>query len=143
MEKKQVIYEIKELDSLIFRKNLKNFNNMPRPASVHQGFIIRYLIENKNQTVYQRDLEKALGIRRSTISGILKTMEKNEIIERYGSENDTRLKKVELTKKAKSKHFEMQKNFEKLEDELVFGISEDDLHTFFKVTNKIKENLRR
>ena len=38
--------------------------------------IIAYIF-NKNGSIYQRDLERDLNLRRATLSGILNTMEKN------------------------------------------------------------------
>ena len=41
--------------------------------------IIAYIF-NKEGAIYQRDLEKDLNLRRATLSGILNTMEKNNLL---------------------------------------------------------------
>ena len=77
MKKKSVLHEMKTLDHLIIR-NL--FLEMPeylkKPMTLTQMQIMGYLMKNKNQDVYQNDLESFLNLRRATVSGVLKTMEK-------------------------------------------------------------------
>lgn len=140
---KNIICEIKELDSLIIRKNINYFKDLfGNPAGFRQNIIIVYLIDHQNEKVYQKDLEKLFDIRRSTITGILKTMEKNSLIKRLDSVDDGRCKEVILTESAKNNYKNLRFFLNKLESNLVGGISEKDLHTFFKVVDKMKENLR-
>lgn len=137
--KRYVIREIKELDHLIVRENMKNFVGK---ISIPQRMIGFYILEHENEPVYQRDLEKTFSIRRSTVSGILKTMEKNNLIKRISANNDARLKAVVLTNDAKKEFKEIECGFHKLNSLLVNGISDDELHTFFKVIDKMKENIK-
>ena len=41
------------------------------------GYLIRYLYENRGRDVFQRDIEKAFSISRSTVTVTLQLMEKN------------------------------------------------------------------
>ena len=136
---KYVISEIKEFNHLIVRKYMENFVGK---ISVPQRMIGFYILEQNNKKVYQRDLEKTFSIRRSTVSGILKTMEKNNLIKRIGTNSDARLKEVILTEEAKAEFKKIESTLRKLNSLLVDGISEDDLHTFFKVIDKMKENIQ-
>ena len=90
---------------------------------------------------YQRDIEKVLNLRRSTISGILKTMEKHNIIIRTDSKIDARSKKIELSSTSLKFYNESRKVFEKVNSILTKDIDTDDLEIFFKVAKKMKENL--
>ena len=56
-----------------------------------------YLVKNKGS----KDLEKAIKLRRATISGVLKTMEKKNLITRVISSKDARVKKIILSDKTK------------------------------------------
>ena len=69
-----------------------------------QGQIIRYLCENRENDIYQRDIEAALGSRRSTVSVLLSSMEAGGFIERQSVDYDARLKKIVLTEKAVKLH---------------------------------------
>ena len=72
MEK--AIYQIKNLNHTIMRYCSKQCNikeNLPTPAQMQ----ILHFIGSKKEKVYQRDIAKALGLRRATLSEILKTMD--------------------------------------------------------------------
>ena len=64
-----------------------------------QGRLIGFLYNRtKTGDVFQRDIEESFNIRRSTVTGMLKTMEQNGLITRCGVSGDARLKKIMLTK---------------------------------------------
>ena len=53
-----------------------------------QLFILEYLYQHQEQDVFQRDLEAEFHVRRSTVTGILKGMEKKGLIQRLSVEED-------------------------------------------------------
>ena len=137
-----VLHEMKILNSLIVRKVIKDFKKDNSPAFSHtQAEIIKYLLCHHNEMIYQKDIEKALNLRRSTISDILKTMQKNNIIKKCEDEQDARLKQIILTKEALSKakyfHTKME-NFEKL---LFKNISKSEKQSFLETLKKMKNNI--
>lgn len=144
MEKdRQLMREIKELDILLLRKNRKEFQkNFSCDLGLRQTLIIVYLLEHEKNTVYQKDLEQELNVRRSTLTGVLNTMEKNGLIKRIESNKDARLKEVVLTEKTNEKYQVIYAFIDRIERELVQGISLNELHIFFKVIDKMKENLK-
>lgn len=138
--KEHVVYEIKTLSNLIDRdlmlthKNM--FNNLVTPTQLQ---IIKYILNHEE--TFQSDLEKYLKVRRSTISGILKTMERNNIIKKIKSENDDRINKIELTDICKDKITKVKKDALNYEEKLTFNISEQELKIFLNVIEKIKQNI--
>ena len=46
------------------------------------GYIISYLCENEDKNIFQRDIEREFDLSRSTVSTILKELEKEGLIER-------------------------------------------------------------
>ena len=88
-----VLFAIKNFQNTIARNIFNNVKlaNCSSPPSMIQAEIIFYLLQNKNQDVYQKDLENVFKIRRSTISGVLKTLEKKGVIKRLDSSNDARV----------------------------------------------------
>lgn len=142
MNKKSILFSLKEIDLLLTREAMTHTKMSERaPLSLVQARIISYLLEHKNEKVYQRDLEKFLGLRRSTISGVLQTMEKNNIINKIEVQEDARVKQVIFTEKAAKREREIQKCLKKIENQLEKNISKADLEIFFKVTDQIKKNL--
>jgi len=57
------------------------------------GWVICYLMENEKRgcEVFQKDLEKKFGIRRSTVSNIIDLMEKKSLLTRTSADGDARL----------------------------------------------------
>lgn len=140
--KKKVAFEIKKLDNMITRKicdelKKENINNL----SHIQAEILKYLHINKNKRIYQSDIEKEIPARRSTISGILKTMEKNGLITRIDSKIDNRKKEVSLTEKSIKIYNKIESKIENLEKKIICGISNEELNIFYMIIDKINENI--
>lgn len=131
------------LDNMLARKICENVKKEGISNVSHvQADILGYLYRNKNRIIYQNEIEKEIGARRSTISGILQTMEKNELIKRCDSLDDARKKEVSLTIKSIKKHDELEKKVVIFEKELLKGISCEEKEIFFRVIDKLKENLK-
>ena len=110
-----VLYKIKDLDLRILRMIQSDGNKLCDRLTPSQIRIITYLCENK--VVYQKDIEKSLNLSRATISGILSTMEKNNIID--------------------SKRVIM----ENIENIIISGIPKKDMDVFFSVIDKMNNNI--
>lgn len=135
-------YELRTIHNLIHRKidekHKETLNDYI--AEIHM-WIMGYLYNNYEKDIFQRDLESVFEVRRSTMTGILQTMEKNGLINRVSVDYDARLKKLVLTDKAieyleKSLFIKI-----KFEAAMIEGISDSDLKIFFKVIERIKQNL--
>lgn len=101
------------------------------------GFVGRNVCKG---AVYQRDLEAEFNMRRSTASEMLKLLEKQDYIERINDTDDTRLKKIVLTKKALELHKVAMANIARLQARLTQGISDEEMAQFFETLDKIAAN---
>lgn len=137
-----VLFKIKELDKKIVRTILKENSdiNIP-PLTSTQIQILKYMIEHQNEDVYQKDLENVLNLRRATVSGVLQTMEKNNLIKREIYENDVRVKKIILNEKTKSIFLKNKQKIDEIEKNITKNISKKDLNDFIKVIDKLITNL--
>ena len=101
---KTVHNELRSLSHLIYRF-IENLPNKKRVESMTgtNGCIIGYLAENSGRDVFQKDIEKAFGITRSTASKVINLMEQKGLVERQSVSCDARLKKIVLTEKSKAK----------------------------------------
>lgn len=140
MKQTKVLFEIKMLDNMIERKIFKDINK--RKLTNTQIRILKYLFDNKDTIVYQNDIEKEVLLRRSTISGILNTMEKNNLIKKFQSKTDARKKEVALTSYSLNKHKEIENKIADIEKILLKGITYEEQKSLIKVLNKLKENLK-
>lgn len=126
----------RNFESLPVHKELENLTGMQR-------WVIGYLSEHEGKDVFQRDLEEEFSVRRSTATGILQLMEKNELITREPVSHDARLKKLVLTPKAIEIQKMITEGIIEHEKMLCEGISQDDLEVFFKVMKQIRKNLEK
>lgn len=139
--KQRVLFQMKQLQNLIVR-NICMVMNQDKPVSLSliQSEMIGYIIQSK-QTIYQKDLEKIFKLRRSTISGILKTLERKNLIQKIGSENDARVKKIILTTQAMEFYQRANQHLEQLEQKMLLGISKEELQIFYQVVKKMQQNI--
>ena len=107
------------------------------------GWAIGFFYHNRDRDVFQKDFEQEFNIRRSTASNILALIEKNGLITRESVPYDARLKKITLTQKALDVQSVVEKAFESLEDTMKKDITEEELEVFFRVIDKINNNLER
>lgn len=142
MEEKRITFQIKTIGHLIKREfdNSATKKHADNLTGTH-GWIIGYLYHNKDKNIYQKDLEEKFSIRRATVSGIIKLMEKNGLIEKIGDETDKRLKKLVLTQKAIDIHNSVMEDIKKIEEQLQKGLSQEEIDNFFLVMEKMKKNM--
>ena len=124
----------RDFESLPIQKEMKNITAM-------QKWIIGYLSDNDKKDIFQRDIEEEFSVRRSTATGILQLMEKNNLIKREPVSYDARLKKIVLTQKALDIQNEINQEIKAHDKKLSQNISKDDLEIFFKVMKQIRKNL--
>lgn len=144
MEKdKKVFFELSKTSRNIKRilDNGKNKSHIDKITGNH-GHIIGFLYENRDRSIYQKDIEENFNIRPSTASNMLKTMEKNGLIERKSSKEDARYKKVVLTKKSLDVQEFILRDFNSFNEKMTEGISEEDLAFFFSLLDKINQNIK-
>ena len=142
MEEKSIGFEIKSLNNLIARKIMKDAKLDSGINITHvQVKILHYLFSHQDHPVYQRDIEKELSIRRSTVSGIIKTMEKNNFIERVTSKEDARLKQIVISENIKKFPSSFKQKADQFDQLLSKDIPKEELEIFFKVVNQMKQNI--
>lgn len=108
-----------------------------------QGWLIGYLYdcEQQGREVFQRDVERDFGIRRSTVTGVLQLMERDGLILRQSVAEDARLKRLVLTERAREKHRQIGNKLEEMEQRMRHGLSEDEVRMFFALIRRIEKNL--
>ena len=110
-------------------------------VTVVHGWIIRYLYEFRDRDVFQRDIEKAFSIGRSSVTNVIQLMEKKGYLRREAVEYDARLKKVVLSEKGIETHDRMKCLFDQLNEKTLEGITDEELQMFFVVMDKLEQNL--
>ncbi|SFH93475.1 MarR family winged helix-turn-helix transcriptional regulator [Pisciglobus halotolerans] len=135
-------FEIRELSLLIGRylesHRLDEEMEMLRGP---QAWALGYLYEHQYHTIYQKDLEKEMSIRKSTASNLVKRMVKNGVITTAASEKDGRLKALRITDKGILFMEKINSFMETSEAKITNGLSSEEMAQFFQTIQKIKKNL--
>lgn len=139
-----VLLELKSLVNLSQRKaNDCVLYTEGEALSCVQVFILDFLFSHQNQDIFQRDLERAFAIRRSSITGILNNMEQKNLICRCSDTRDARLKRLVLTEKSMALQPQISSLLEEIGSTATQGVSEEEMALFYQVAHKLKENLSR
>lgn len=130
--------------SVLFHKLRKRVNaDMQRLGLTGiQTRVIHYiLIKSAEEPVYQRDVESAFGVSRSTVTGMLKQMEKEGLIQRVSVASDARLKSLVPTEKAIHLDAQVEERLRRAEQCLTQGLSEEQLSAFKEAAAQMSANL--
>ena len=141
--KETVHNELRSLSHLIYRfiENLPNKKQIESMTGTN-GCIIGYLAENSDHDVFQKDIEKAFGITRSTASKVINLMEQKGLVERQSVSYDARLKKIVMTDKSKSISHLMAEDMALVESVLTEGFSLDEKKALYSYLKRMKQNLK-
>ena len=141
MGERHLCYQIKMLSNLIFREMQKEDREEEEEITPAQGWVIGYLYENRGRNVLQRELGEQFHLRRSTVTEMLKLMEKRGYLLRVPSDEDARMKCLRLTEKAVKQHERVVARIRALEERVAKGFTEEELDTLFGQFERIKQNL--
>ena len=107
-----------------------------------QSLVLHYIaFQTVERDIYQKDVEKAFQIRRSTATGILQFLEKEGYIYRETVERDARLKKIVPTEKTKELHGHIISNIRYMEALLRKDIPREELEVCIHVLERMSANL--
>lgn len=96
--------------------------------------------ESTERDVFQKDLEQKFDIRKSTVTGILNTMERDGLLLRETVPYDARLRKMILTDKALQAKKNSEQVIDTVENQLSKGLTEEEIATFLTILEKISKN---
>ena len=107
-------------------------------VTVMHGWIIGYLTHNADRDIYQKDIESEFAISRSTVTNILKLMEKKGYITRESVASDARLKKIALTDKGIQTAVILKKAVEENERNFNRLLDKEEKETFLRLVKKLR-----
>lgn len=107
-----LIAHIRELGNLLIEQELKE-RKIDGVVPAH-GVVLNILFQQSGPVPIKTIVEKT-GRVKSTVTGMLQTLERYEYIRKYPSQSDSRVIHVELTKKGKS----IKKDFESISKKLL------------------------
>ena len=112
------------------------------PFSGAQGRVLHYLLDHPDEEIFQKDIEEEFGLRPSTATTLLQSMELKGLLRREPSEKDARYMKLTLTPEAEKHRGALFAEMSQLTEKLAGSIAPDDLKTWQKVTEQMIKNLK-
>ena len=110
--------------------------------SAPQGWLIHYLYDHREEEVCQRDIEHVFHVRRSSVTGMLQSMEKAGLITREAVAGDARLKCIRLTDRAVWQHESIMRGIEQNERDLTAGFTPEEIATLHSLLDRMRQNLQ-
>ncbi len=135
---------IKHLNHAFSRKFSETVRNLEGDDfPVVYGHILGYLFFQKasGKAVYQRDIEGVCHITRSSVTGVVKLMEKKGYITRQSVAGDARLKELVLTEQGTEAFLRTRQAMDRLEAQATRGLSPQEKAQFLSLCRRIEANL--
>ena len=101
------------------------------------ALVFVYFQNKSGKSVCQKDIEKHVNLRPSSMSSLLSTLEKGGFITRTVAEGDARTKYVTLTEKGKSLCMKNKLLMEKCDGLIQSALDEEEQETFKNLLKKI------
>lgn len=112
-----------------------------------QKQVIQYIVTHQGEEIYQKDIEKAFVISRSTASTMMKSLENKGMIRRESVPSDARLKRIVLNEEVAERfhevHDHMMHHIDDISDRMLQGLSEEEIKQFIKTLEHMKDNLKK
>lgn len=143
-ERKNIGFEFKKMNHQIGRCLHAKLSECGfDKITIMHGWIMGYLYENRNHVVYQKDMEDEFEISKSTVTNILKLMEKKGYVSRTVDERDARHKIIRLTEQGINVQQNTMDIIDRFHEELEAGISEEEKAEFYRIVEKVSSNLEK
>ncbi len=139
----KVCSELRQLSNLISREILSENTHVKEFISDMTGWILSYLAGHEGENVFQKDIEDVFAIRRSTVSKKISLMEQKGLVRRVSVPYDARLKKLEITEKAREIIAPVMNNAASVEGRLTKGLTDDEMDTLCYLICKMRTNLEK
>ena len=134
--------QMRRVNNLISRRvNLYSRQNGVEDVTAMHGWILAYLYRERDREVFQRDIEHAFSITRSTVTNILQLMEKKGYIRRMSVPQDARLKRLVLTEAGARAHRQIMLSLRQTDQYVSDLLTEEENAELLRLLNKLRAGL--
>lgn len=135
---------LKKLDNHI-QRYLHSFYKRKdfQDCSLTNMWVADFLFDNQEKNIYQKDIEAEFSISKATASKMLLLMEEKQLIQRVTSEEDARLKKIELLPKGYDLHLMCTIARGEIENKLTKTLSPEEVDVFKALCKKMITNMEK
>lgn len=100
-------------------------------------------LDKGGEGLTQRELANLMAIENPTLVRLLDSLEQQGLIERRPCPNDRRARRLHLTSDGRTFMDDLSERAEKLREQMLEGISDDDIECTVRVFHKILENAEK
>lgn len=140
MAPKNLGLEIRILSNLIYNR-LNQTTMEAANLTVHQWWILKYLTDNMDKEIYQKDIEQLLSIKRSTANQMLRTIEARGYICRTASSEDARRNILSVTEDGIAACGHLAQDLHQFMLQFYGDIPQSELEQFQKTLKKLYHNI--
>ncbi|MFC3747057.1 MarR family winged helix-turn-helix transcriptional regulator [Paenibacillus sp. GCM10012306] len=109
--------------------------------NAQQGKVIDYIYQNQDNQIIQKDLADRFHLRGASITSMLQGLEQKGFIERKIPANNERQKNIYVMPKGIELINDFQDSFQKVEEEIVQVLTEEEKQVLMKLLLKINERI--
>ncbi|MBD8837023.1 MULTISPECIES: MarR family winged helix-turn-helix transcriptional regulator [Paenibacillus] len=109
--------------------------------SSQQGKVIDYIYENQDNHIIQKDLADRFHLRGASVTSMLQGLEQKGFIERKIPTNNERQKNIYVLPKAVDLIEDFNNSFQKVEDEIVQALNDEEKQILKKLLIRINERI--
>lgn len=127
-----LLYRVAHKCNLIHNEKLKEFS-----VSIQQVAVLGVIEFIGDGAINQKTLSDEMGIKESSISSLIKTMIKNNLIYKEQSKSDGRNMLLKATQRGKDICSHLKANVGKVEDELYGSLTDEERKSFIAILKKL------
>ena len=128
-----------QVDRLCTKKFVQNARKFGMDISQDQWMVIGPIWKQKG--ISQKEIAEYCGKDKTSVTKIIDTLEKKNLLVRYSDQIDQRIKRVVLSNKGKDVMKNVMPVIEQHRNDLLEGIKSKEIETFKIVLKKIHNNL--
>ena len=128
-----------QVDRLCTKKFVQNARKFGMDISQDQWMVIGPIWKKKG--ISQKEIAEYCGKDKTSVTKIIDTLEKKNLLVRYSDQIDQRIKRVVLSNKGKDLMKNVMPVIEQHRNDLLEGIKNKEIETFKIVLKKIHNNL--
>ena len=128
-----------QVDRLCTKKFVQNARKFGMDISQDQWMVIGPIWKQKG--ISQKEIAEYCGKDKTSVTKIIDTLEKKNLLVRYSDQIDQRIKRVVLSNKGKNLMKNVMPVIEQHRNDLLEGIKSKEIETFKIVLKKIYNNL--
>ena len=130
--------------NVLANRQRRRFENMELdlPFSSTQGKVLHFILDHGDEDVFQKDVEDEFGLRPSSATELLKSMEAGGLLSREASASDGRRKRIIVSAEAKRYKQMLYSELDRIESQITGGLDRKEIEIWKMITARMVANLQ-